>query len=873
MPRRPPARGLPLRHRLRRQEGGGPRRLSARRVLDARLPRVTSRGRSRSRRRLPTLLLFAAGLGRWPVGCGRAAPRWNPLADRSRRLRRDLLRHARLERPQHRLPPPAAGHRGAGDRRGRPRRRPASRPRAVARVTVAVGAALAWLVAGTLLAAPHWIGYFNEAAGGWRKGHRYLADSNLDWGQDLLRLRARLARESERLAGLARAGRRSTAAAGSGRALALGRRRAMLPTRRRSPAGSTSSARPTCSGSTSRWRAPRAGVTARLHAALRADGRAAAAISHPSAAFRRPSRHRRLRGPPAAAAALAPGAADAGRAHRHLAVPLPPERRGGRTRDDSLTASTIRASPRARRRLGRLVRHRSAAALSSLAATSLGLPAGARQRLRLGRRRQPHRGARPLGPRPRRASPGLSRRRSSATTSRSPGSSYQLDAQLSGATPRGVHATNLVLHLLASALVGALAWWFAPPPLSVIGAGAAAWPCARPRACCALRLFALHPIHVETVAWATERRDLLSTVLVLAAVLLHLTTSPGDSAPSRSRWAVALLHALAALSRAQMSLPFVLLALDLWPLGRLGGGPDGARSFRQLLAEKSLSFAVAGASAVAALWAQASSGALTAASEHGLAGAPRAGRLQPRLLPGRAGLSTALAAPLRAPVSVRRLGSRLSGSGARGLDRGRRGGDADRREKPRPSAVGCRDRFRDVRPARPAGLGSRAVRNPAGRRALRLSLDRAARAARRSRHGEAPPRQLPPAGEARRRPRPCRAAGRGGRRYAPPDGGMAERRDPLAACARPRGLRSRGQQPGAVALRPRRVRRSAPPSRALPGAPAALLQALAGDRRDPRGPLAGAGAAGSPGWRRPSSVRPPSSRDRRWRPTPPASPG
>jgi hypothetical protein len=54
---------------------------------------------------------------------------------------------------------------------------------------------LAWLVAGTLAAAPHWIGYFNEAVGGWRHGHRYLADSNLDWGQDLLRLRARLARE------------------------------------------------------------------------------------------------------------------------------------------------------------------------------------------------------------------------------------------------------------------------------------------------------------------------------------------------------------------------------------------------------------------------------------------------------------------------------------------------------------------------------------------------------------------------------------------------------------------------------------------------------------------------------------------------------
>ena len=64
-------------------------------------------------------------------------------------------------------------------------------------LTVAIGLALAWLVVGTLATAPHWIGYFNEAVGGWRQGHRYLLDSNLDWGQDLLRLRARLASEPD----------------------------------------------------------------------------------------------------------------------------------------------------------------------------------------------------------------------------------------------------------------------------------------------------------------------------------------------------------------------------------------------------------------------------------------------------------------------------------------------------------------------------------------------------------------------------------------------------------------------------------------------------------------------------------------------------
>jgi len=59
-------------------------------------------------------------------------------------------------------------------------------------LALAVGAGLAWLAIGTWIASPRLLGYFNEAAGGWRTGYRHLADSNLDWGQDLLRLRNRL---------------------------------------------------------------------------------------------------------------------------------------------------------------------------------------------------------------------------------------------------------------------------------------------------------------------------------------------------------------------------------------------------------------------------------------------------------------------------------------------------------------------------------------------------------------------------------------------------------------------------------------------------------------------------------------------------------
>lgn len=61
-----------------------------------------------------------------------------------------------------------------------------------------VGLLLVWLIVGTVCAAPHFLGYFNELVGGWRNGHLHLADSNLDWGQDLLRLEKRLRAEPEK---------------------------------------------------------------------------------------------------------------------------------------------------------------------------------------------------------------------------------------------------------------------------------------------------------------------------------------------------------------------------------------------------------------------------------------------------------------------------------------------------------------------------------------------------------------------------------------------------------------------------------------------------------------------------------------------------
>lgn len=192
--------------------------------------------------------------------------------------------------------------------------------------------------------------------------------------------------------------------------------------------------------------------------------------------------------------------------------------------------------------------------------------------------------------------------------------SYRADVLLSGASPRGLHTTQLLLHLLVAATVALLSRLLSRAP-ALRGIPALASPFF-PLA--AAGLFALAPVRVESVAWITERRDLLGALFALLAVALHLWKSPAEDTPSPARLAVAGLAALSALAKAQMSLPFVLLALDIWPLRRLEGtGSARWRSFGRLAAEKAVLFAVSATSAVAAMWAQASGGALTALAEHG----------------------------------------------------------------------------------------------------------------------------------------------------------------------------------------------------------------------------------------------------------------
>jgi len=107
-------------------------------------------------------------------------------------------------------------------------------------------------------------------------------------------------------------------------------------------------------------------------------------------------------------------------------------------------------------------------------------------------------------------------------------------------------------------------------------------------------LFAVHPQHVESVAWVTERKDTLSTVFFFLTILYYHRYT---LRPTRRRYlAVFLMLTLGLMTKPMLvTLPFILLLLDYWPLGRwIGADRAGeGKSFLQLLREKFPFFAVA----------------------------------------------------------------------------------------------------------------------------------------------------------------------------------------------------------------------------------------------------------------------------------------
>jgi tetratricopeptide (TPR) repeat protein len=146
--------------------------------------------------------------------------------------------------------------------------------------------------------------------------------------------------------------------------------------------------------------------------------------------------------------------------------------------------------------------------------------------------------------------------------------SHMADVSLFGIDPSGHHTTNLLLHVANTLLLFLLLRRLTGEDWK------SAWVAA---------LFAVHPAHVESVAWVAERKDLLSGLFWLATTMAYVSWVRRRGA---GRYALMLAFFAAGLMSKPMlvSLPLTLLLLDTWPLERLGGG-NSLRSFLRLSSE------------------------------------------------------------------------------------------------------------------------------------------------------------------------------------------------------------------------------------------------------------------------------------------------
>jgi tetratricopeptide (TPR) repeat protein len=185
-----------------------------------------------------------------------------------------------------------------------------------------------------------------------------------------------------------------------------------------------------------------------------------------------------------------------------------------------------------------------------------------------------------------------------------------LDHRVWGMNAGGYHATNLLLHAATAVVFFALT-------LTLLRRAAPAHGTAVAFAAASGALFfAVHPLRVESVAWVSERRDVLSGLFYLLTVLAYLRMHAGEGGSRRPWLALSLAcFVLSLLSKAWgMTLPVVLLILDAYPLARLRRD-----TWRAVAAEKALYAVPAAAAAILAWAAQSSVEEMRTLEAHGVA--------------------------------------------------------------------------------------------------------------------------------------------------------------------------------------------------------------------------------------------------------------
>jgi tetratricopeptide (TPR) repeat protein len=175
--------------------------------------------------------------------------------------------------------------------------------------------------------------------------------------------------------------------------------------------------------------------------------------------------------------------------------------------------------------------------------------------------------------------------------------SHMLDVQLFGLGPGWHHRENVLWHCANALLLLAFLR---------ITTGS------RWRSTLVAALFALHPLRVESVAWISERKDVLSTFFWFAALVAYVAYA---RRPGSLRYlAVAVAFVLGLLAKPMVvTLPAVLLLLDVWPLRRLPQGKLSAAALWPLLREKLPLFALSAAASAVTFLSQDASGAVRSA--------------------------------------------------------------------------------------------------------------------------------------------------------------------------------------------------------------------------------------------------------------------
>ena len=172
--------------------------------------------------------------------------------------------------------------------------------------------------------------------------------------------------------------------------------------------------------------------------------------------------------------------------------------------------------------------------------------------------------------------------------------SHAVDAALFGVRPAGHHLVSAGLHAASAVLLLLALFRMTGAPL---------------RSAAVAALFAVHPLHVESVAWAAERKDVLSTALGMGCLLVYAHHAQRPS--SRTRVVLTALFALGLMAKPMLvTLPFVLLLLDAWPLRRWEIG--WSRPPAPLLREKIPLFLLAAASSAVTWTVQSRGGAVAA---------------------------------------------------------------------------------------------------------------------------------------------------------------------------------------------------------------------------------------------------------------------